>query len=148
MENTIENKAKFFAQYWGQEVFFVPNLIWTGNPPEPSHEEWGEAIVNEYWMPKILNSTFPMFLKSLLDISDDEAIEVAKLEYVGDKYFKVETGKTSVYLLHCFINGEYSTQNWRTVDYLRSKGYALPWMGLSVEQQIEYGWVTLTNPKQ
>ena len=24
-------------------------------------------------------------------------------------------------------------------DYLRSKGYALPWMGLSVEKLIEYG---------
>ena len=28
-------------------------------------------------------------------------------------------------------------------DYLRSKGYALPYMGLSVEKQIEYGWIKL-----
>ena len=28
-------------------------------------------------------------------------------------------------------------------DFLRSKGYALPWMGLSVEKLVEYGWVVL-----
>jgi hypothetical protein len=28
-------------------------------------------------------------------------------------------------------------------DYLRSKGYALPWMDLSVEDLVEYGWIKL-----
>jgi hypothetical protein len=28
-------------------------------------------------------------------------------------------------------------------QYLVSKGYALPYMGLSVEQLIEYGWIKL-----
>lgn len=31
------------------------------------------------------------------------------------------------------------------VDYLRSKGYAIPYMGLTVEKQIEYGWIKLTD---
>jgi DNA polymerase III gamma/tau subunit len=31
------------------------------------------------------------------------------------------------------------------VDYLRSKGYALPWMGLSVETLQEYGWIKLAE---
>lgn len=30
-----------------------------------------------------------------------------------------------------------------TYDYLRSRGYALPFMGISVEQQIEAGWIKL-----
>ena len=30
-----------------------------------------------------------------------------------------------------------------TVDYLRSKGYALPWMDLSVEDLVKYGWIKL-----
>lgn len=29
------------------------------------------------------------------------------------------------------------------IDFLRSKGYALPWMGLSVEEMVEYGWIRL-----
>ena len=28
-------------------------------------------------------------------------------------------------------------------DYLRSKGYALPWMGLSVEEMVQAGWIKL-----
>lgn len=31
----------------------------------------------------------------------------------------------------------------QVIDYLRSKGYVLPWMGLSVEKLVEYGWVKL-----
>jgi len=30
-------------------------------------------------------------------------------------------------------------------QYLQSKGYALPYMGLSVEQLIEYGWIKLKD---
>lgn len=31
----------------------------------------------------------------------------------------------------------------KITDFLRSKGYALPYMRLSVDQLIEYGWVRL-----
>jgi len=27
------------------------------------------------------------------------------------------------------------------VDFLRSKGYALPFMGLSVDELVNYGWI-------
>lgn len=36
-------------------------------------------------------------------------------------------------------------QNTKVADYLRSKGYALPYMGISVEDQIKYGWIKLTE---
>lgn len=29
------------------------------------------------------------------------------------------------------------------IDYLRSKGYALPWMGLTVEEIAHAGWIKL-----
>jgi hypothetical protein len=29
------------------------------------------------------------------------------------------------------------------VDFLRSKGYALPWMGVSVEEQVKRRWIEL-----
>ena len=31
----------------------------------------------------------------------------------------------------------------KTGDYFRSKGYALSYMGLSVEDLVEYGWIKL-----
>ena len=33
------------------------------------------------------------------------------------------------------------------VDFLRYKGYALPWMGISVEEQVSRGWIRLSNNK-
>jgi hypothetical protein len=34
-----------------------------------------------------------------------------------------------------------------SADYIRSKGYALPFMGVEVEILIEYGWVKLKETK-
>jgi len=31
------------------------------------------------------------------------------------------------------------------VDFLRYKGYALPWMGISVEEQVSRGWIKLRS---
>lgn len=32
---------------------------------------------------------------------------------------------------------------WKALDFLRSKGYALPWRGYTVEQLISFGWLKL-----
>lgn len=29
------------------------------------------------------------------------------------------------------------------MDWLRSRGYAIPWMGLSIEEMVEAGWIKL-----
>ena len=137
-ENTIENKAKFFALYWGQEVLYVPNLIYSGNPPQPSHEEWGEAIVNEHWLPKVINSSLPLFLKPLSKISDEEALILSEIRYSFEEYINIENGKCMV---SCHENQKYLMQI--QVDYLRSKGYALPYIDLSVEDLQNYGWIKL-----
>lgn len=108
MENTIENKSKFFAQYWGQKVLRASKnheLTWTitdsNNPVE-----------SEY-----LN------LKPLSAITDeDRDYCVSMWRGVFKKEFDLSQG-----------------------DFLRSKGYALPWMGLSVETMIEYGWIKLAE---
>lgn len=40
-------------------------------------------------------------------------------------------------------------QGWMNAsDCLRSKGYALPYLGVSVEDQIEFGWVRLATDKK
>lgn len=31
------------------------------------------------------------------------------------------------------------------IDFLRSKGYAMPWMELSVKKMVEYGWIKLVT---
>lgn len=81
-------------------------------------------------------------LKPLESISDEDAIDIGKYRY---NYLKMmtytEIGKC---IISDYLN---RSSKWQfeleqyEIDYLRSKGYALPWMGLSVKDLIDYGWV-------
>lgn len=139
MENTLENKSKFFAQYWGQQV-----MSWSGD-------------TSSHMFNIIGKSNFPirkgdyLELTQLSQITDEDAFVLGRHQvensqkyisgYVKEKdnfgiwvLLLTKEGGTEFYL---------DTKTPFSVDYLRSKGYALPFMGLSVEQLIEYGWVKI-----
>ena len=121
MTNTLENKAKFFAQYWGQPVMWcmggddyerLKYIVRSGNM----------RLVEKSWLE----------LTSLSQISDEDRHEVSgdlstSIDEYGCEYTFAGLVEWSVY----------------DADYLRSKGYALPWMGISVNKLVEYGWVKL-----
>jgi hypothetical protein len=119
MKNTLENKAKFFAQYWGQNILiYEPDLGY-------------HRIVNDY---KIGNADeFVAELKPLSQITDEE---FKKLEIFPDSLDEEGYREGAPFSDYYYLRSE-------EVDFLRSKGYALPYMGISVEQQIEWGWVKL-----
>ncbi|TXG86457.1 MAG: hypothetical protein E6R13_00550 [Spirochaetes bacterium] len=106
-ENTLENKRKFFAQYWGQKILLhvidVDDILLLLN------NEIDNDIKN--WL---------LYLKPVSQISDEDAINLG----YG-------------YASHLKSNLD------RNIDQLRNLGYALPWMDLSVEDLVEYGWVKL-----
>lgn len=165
MENTIENKAKFFALYWGQEV--VKDSL--NNSDKCSVEfSLSEGIHIEGYLE----------LTPLSQISDEDAAEIAMLlvqwnpsmsrlkpgdiivigrkdgDHVWDKIvleFKGSFKYTIKYRDNDWVgwidgNSRCEWTLWnhsQVTDYLRSKGYALPYMGLSVEKLIEYNWVKL-----
>lgn len=101
MENTLENKAKFFALYWGQKCAWVK---WP-------HENEYLGKVSAY---SIMWTSY-LELKPLSSISNEDVIEVS----------------------------ETVCPEMHAVDYLRSKGYALSYNGLSVEELVNRGWVKL-----
>ena len=129
IQNTLENKTKFFAQYWGQDV--LCRVIFGKNKNEIimhntscSNLKLGE-IIDSY-----------LELKPLSHISDEDAIEISK-EYPA---FGSNIRNSVKELFQEFDDLELSI---KTGDYFRSKGYALPYMDLSVEDLVEYGWVKL-----
>lgn len=139
LENTLENKSKFFVQYWGQKC---------------GKNKYGNLSVNKS---NILNITH-LELKPVSQISDEDAIELMRLKIVSKGVVDIETIEIENKTLdgYTFIvkyknwddervgfifNGH--TNPLSFYDFLRSKGYALPWMDLSVEDLIEYGWVKL-----
>lgn len=127
IKNNLENKAKFFAMYWGIEETGSDNY---------SH------IMPDTWteFPSFIGNQY-LILTPLSQISDEDAFEIAKIE--DDYLFPITRGKSlmevisrdSVILKPSIII--------KIMELLRSKGYALPWMGVDVETLAEWGWVKL-----
>ncbi|MGI9582619.1 hypothetical protein ACR1PO_15595 [Chryseobacterium sp. RRHN12] len=134
MENTLENKAKFFAQYWGQRV---GNFIGSTGLFTISQLYLKKSVVKQSWLE----------LKPLSSITDEDKIRIKKIENIGDE----ENPEAYFHFGNTYNQSYYSNEGFErfmlldTYQYLQSKGYALPWMGLSVEKQIEYGWIKLKN---
>ena len=132
IQNNLENKSIFFAQYWGQRVVRHLGL----------GLEEHTFLVNENILCKYDITEYYIRLTPLSSITDDDAIEVAKFEGSFDD--AIIRGN---YLINnILVVDDYNSDTHlviKIVDYLRSKGYALPYMGLSVEKLIEYGWIKL-----
>ena len=126
-ENTIKNRAKFFSLYYGQNVLYVGGVGL-------------EPIGTKGW--NINHPDFYLMLKPLTKLTDDDAINVSKI-WGSD----VESRILGNYLSIRIATREVSeTRNSvGIVDYLRSKGYAIPYLDLSVEDLIEYGWIKLKD---
>lgn len=143
MENTLENKARFYSQYlftgvifkyqntsWGKEIvdkesaldLSILDLIMSHTD---IHEDYANKVRNGF-----------LDLKPLSSITDEDAFNYAK-NYLG--WTDPEDYKKWFLDQGCQIKGH------RHADYLRSQGYALPWMGLSVETLVEFGWIKLKN---
>lgn len=145
-ENTLENKAKFFAQYWWQEVFLLNNNKY--------------RITKSRFNAETLKQECYLELKPLSQISDEDVIEGITYLYnitreeLGEileiKHYDTFSSITTIGI-GCNFKTSRSIPHWRgtkkigsvEADYFRSKGYALHYMDLSVEELIEYGWIKL-----
>lgn len=134
MENTIENKEKFFAQYWGQEVHKV-KMSHSDPICKVGAHLHGNKIEEDY-----------LELTPLSQIMDEHSLQVSKIldanfdeNILSDsaRIFHINRGKS-----HVLPSRPCRSD---VCDYIRSKGYAMPYMGLSVEKQIGYGWIKLKN---
>lgn len=119
-ENTLENKAKFFAQYWGVDVV-----------------NYGRGA-------KLMSVDFVDFI----DLKNELFLELTPLSQIRneDVSYLGENHAISFDEFGCYY-GRGAGHSWTSseIDYLRSKGYALPWMDLSVEDLVDYGWVKLKD---
>lgn len=134
MDNTLDNKSKFIAQYWGQQILKVKGA------------ESTTQFVNGGWI--FASPGVYLELKPLSAISDEELTQVASLmdktydaPYPQDSKnaHSVEDARTWL-----TINTQYCANlPIMFSDYLRSKAYLLPFHDLTTEQLIEYGWAKL-----
>ena len=118
--NKTDVKCRFFAQYYGTETFCG------GDNHIITNVEWYTISDESYPNPHLK-------LKPLSKITNEDAISMYRgLErnYESANQF-LEDYKSIGFL-------EQSE-----VDFLRSKGYAVPFMGYSVDDLVKIGWVQL-----
>ncbi|WP_027381853.1 hypothetical protein [Epilithonimonas caeni] len=160
MENTRENKAKFFAQYLGTQITYPDTddkLITcklhgvTFSEVETIYKRKKKGCVGDILSFKsngnhnsdAINAYLE--LKPLSLITNDELGAIARFynrtatnvyidneQLTFDYYHGDETHSAAIEL-----NSGYC------LDYLRNNGFAAEWMGLTVEEQIKFGWVKL-----
>jgi len=157
---TSDVKAKIFAQYIGQifiHRFLTPAVV------EPSDLlQVTYTTCSKIQEDHCLFSGIQVVLKSLQNISDEDAIEVAKYLNWGRDIIKrrlsgdiredqniddlrqtyIRVGKESVMiflgkLVPSVITSPLECAN--CFNFLQSKGYALPYMDYSVEDLVELG---------
>ncbi len=143
----MNNKLRFFAAHLGAKVLIdYPS----GNFPQYGicsldflrklHDKTDQLCTNWKWN--------KLILRSMSKITDEDAIEVAKslanntdvegVEYGADNecltFIVSRSGKMLVFHISDF-------NTWST-DYLRSKGYCLPFMGLD---PVKEGWAIIED---
>lgn len=165
MKNTVENRLKFIAQYFGQRLFNYSHV--------KDRNELAKSIhVDHNCLTRTYVSQFSYLeLKSLSNISDEDARKLVKLklqfDITGDNTVynpgeikaidvKVQTGdeEHKAYIEAEITHTKFA--NWMEylligrpddkaiiVDKLRLMGYAVPYDTLSVETLIKYGWVRI-----
>ncbi len=148
MENTIDNHKLFRAHYLFQKVLRSKNGVYL------------QLLFPRYLLNQSLIDGTYLELTPLSMISDEDAIEVAKIMYGhvfkgqfivirSEKAVSIGMDPTSIINIYFegrmrLIQGEiYCSISNGILDFLRSKSYALPYNRLSVEKQIEYGWIKL-----
>lgn len=127
MKNNLENKAKFFAQYLKQEVYNYGN--YKARTLDPTYLITGSLQLSSGWLE----------LKPLSCMNKSDALDVCVVSREDVKWMNMKLESLIVFATH------FSQWNIRGVEILRSKDYALPYIGLSVETMVEYGWIKLTS---
>jgi len=146
MENTLENKAKYFAQHLKQKVIMKPDWEeFNDRSPmalDPTYLVTGNHVLTAGYL----------LLKPLSSITDEDASELWDLLHPRGGNKKdltkqeiINQAKSIAESLN-YVNGGWMVGLLAVVNcyqFLQLKGYALPWMGLSVEKLIEYCWLKL-----
>lgn len=129
--NTLQNKAKFFGiNLFGQAIDSRGN----------------RETITPYFLQNRFLKDWSVLLTPLSKIMDED-LDSLNFQFPAGKKEIELTILPNNYKFHWKamkdgrgIEGYLRLQDF---DFLRSKGYALPWMDLSVEDLVNYGWVKL-----
>ena len=131
----FDNKKAFFAHYYNQSI------VTDGS------QRFGYSV-SDFFEGIFDESKAYLELTSLSQISEEDMISIgfdiqAPFEDVNIKFY-FERFDTH---WHLYYNG-ISADGYLLLedyDFLRSKGYALPYMGITIEEMVDAKWIKLKN---
>lgn len=132
-EDNQANKFRFYKQYVGRPISFVPHgsgsmeLILIG--------DISVEIAKELIVVKLIEEGYELELIRSIDITINKADDNLGIEIVAE----VEHAKWGDHVLRLMIVDE--SMNSCYVDILRYHGFAVPWHGVSVKEQIRRKWI-------
>ena len=131
MENTIENKRLFVASHWGQHIFNYDDGSGHFKKLEVSFRALRDCNAYDY-----------LSLRDVKSITDSECIE-----FYNYLFYTVDTSDESkIEYIRDTLKDEDFEDDWgmrSSYDFLRSKGFAVPFMGMSIDKLVEYRWIKL-----
>ena len=145
-----KQKEKFFAQYWGQEVLRCYSAFGglTSYSLEVSADELSQMHFHEesYLELTPLSQISDVDGKMCVQVRSSTHIDVEITSRSNDGFgFTSRYNTSNRRRLHGYSLGFGEKMTIEQIDYLRSKGYTLPWNGITVEEQIKLGWIKLKD---
>jgi len=136
IQNTLEWKARFVALYFGQSVMTHGGIDYT----IPVGMILGPEMWNDI-------RRHHLELRSIESLTDEELQQFQNIRNVAPSdFFQLPASITMATLRKCTIQDMEKGTTWASVaDYLRSIGICIPFMGASVEQLEEWGWVKIVK---
>ena len=135
--------CRFFAQHLDQDVFIGFSKVQMQVMPHHCDVSFYNKSVED--LNEFTNPIPYLLLTPLSKITNSDAIKIA--EIFGMKEDLEFIGKI---LCTCFFDNSDSesetviyNSNAKAIDYLRSEGYAVPFMDYSIIDLIEFGWIRL-----
>lgn len=130
-----QDKAAFFAQYWGQFVAMVEERY--------KYEQYNVDMTT-------IGCVKYLRLKPLSAITDKDALKLSQILHPCIELANVDHGKAIAESLTLFgictnqeIGARFAWSIQYIADFLRSRGYLIPFRNYSTDQILEMGWVKL-----
>jgi len=132
--NIADVKCRFFVQYWGVKCMYVGGI---------GLVEIGTSGWN------LKHPDFFLELNPISKLTNDDAIEYFDILWHEthkrkSRDFKIEYGKAWANSILAERFGLIPSNILHGIDFLRSKGYAIPFMEYSIEDLINLGWVRVS----
>jgi hypothetical protein len=123
-------KCRFFAQYWGQIIQNNGSIL--------------TFEIDEDIFPISNDDYETVNLKSVTNITDDDAFQIAMMQRnERGQISLIRHKKRAISNVKRYTLNNLYTVNSGIIDFLRFKGYAVPYLEYSVEDLISFGWVRL-----